>query len=365
MDDPLDDDLPVPAEASGTGGQIHDLTIPDDADGLRLDKALAEAAAGIAGLSRSRLADAIAAGRVTDPSGATVTAPRAKVKAGAIYRVTLPEPAPARPEPEDIPLVVVHEDADLIVIDKPAGMVVHPAPGAERGTLVNALLAHCGGSLAGIGGERRPGIVHRIDKDTSGLLVAAKTEAAMAGLAALFATHDIEREYRAILWGMPDRAEPRLAGLPGVSFEDGWIRVEAALARHPVDRKRMAVARSGGRHAVTRLRLDEGFGAPPFASLATFRLETGRTHQIRVHAAHIGHPLVGDPVYGRPRRLSPDRVDEGTRAALAAFPRQALHATRLGFQHPVTGAYLDFESPIPSDMNTLLCLLRRNPSHAR
>ncbi|MCL5778788.1 RluA family pseudouridine synthase [Limibaculum sp. FT325] len=357
MDDPLDDDdMPAPP---GVGEQVHDLAIPDAADGLRLDKALAEAAAGLPGLSRSRIADALAAGRVSDATGATVTAARRKVKAGEVFRLAMPAPAPARPEPEAIPLSVVHEDAHLIVIDKPAGMVVHPAPGAERGTLVNALLAHCGASLAGIGGERRPGIVHRIDKDTSGLLVVAKTEAAMAGLAALFAAHDIEREYRAILWGVPDRAEPRLAGLPGVSFEDGWIRIEAAIARHPVDRKRMAVARAGGRHAVSRLRVIEVFGDRPFACLAAFRLETGRTHQIRVHAAHVGHPLVGDQVYGRPRRLSPDVAGEGTRAALAAFPRQALHAARLGFRHPVTGADLCFESPIPPDMDTLLCILRR------
>ncbi|MDT8343555.1 MAG: RluA family pseudouridine synthase [Thermohalobaculum sp.] len=347
------------------GGGTHRLTIPPGADGLRLDKALAEAAADIAGLSRSRISDAIAAGRVRDAGGATVTAARVKVKAGAVYSLAVPEPAPARPQPEAIPLTVVYEDAHLIVIDKPAGMVVHPAPGAERGTLVNALLAHCGASLAGIGGERRPGIVHRIDKDTSGLIVAAKTEAALAGLATLFARHDITREYRAVLWGAPDRAEPRLTGLPGVSFEDGWIRIEAAIARHPVDRKRMAVARAGGRHAVTRLRLIETFGGPPFASLAACRLETGRTHQIRVHAAHVGHPLIGDPVYGRSRRLAPAQADAGTRAALAAFPRQALHAARLGFRHPITGADLCFDSPLPHDIDTLLCHLRRNAGENR
>jgi 23S rRNA pseudouridine1911/1915/1917 synthase len=361
MDDPLDDDELAPAGGDAPGAVTHDLEIPGDADGLRLDKALAMAAEGIAGLSRSRIAEAIAAGRVAGESGATVTGTRAKVKAGERYRMTLPPPVAAEPEAEAIPLDVVFEDAHLIVVDKRAGMVVHPAPGAETGTLVNALLHHCGETLKGIGGERRPGIVHRIDKDTSGLIVAAKTEAAMAGLSALFARHDIEREYRAILWGLPDRAEPRLAGLPGVGFEDGWTRVEAAIARHPTDRKRMAVARTGGRHAVTYLKVLEGFGAPPFACLAACRLETGRTHQIRVHAAHIGHPLVGDPVYGRPRRLSPDRVSATTREALATFPRQALHAARLGFLHPVTGAELCFESALPADMHTILCELRRNP----
>jgi 23S rRNA pseudouridine1911/1915/1917 synthase len=230
-------------------------------------------------------------------------------------------------------------------------MVVHPAPGAERGTLVAALLHHCGASLSGIGGVARPGIVHRIDKDTSGLLVVAKTDAAHAGLAAQFAAHDLERSYLAVVWGVPDRADPRLAGQPAVSFEDGgWVRVEAAIARHRTDRKRMAVV-AGGRRAVTRFRVEARFGPAerPHTSLLRCRLETGRTHQIRVHLTHLGHPLVGDATYGRPRASPP---------AAAAFPRQALHAATLGFVHPVTGASLRFESPAPPDLAQLMAALR-------
>lgn len=249
--------------------------------------------------------------------------------------------------------MIAHEDAHLIVVDKPAGLVMHPAAGAETGTLVNALLYHCGPSLAGIGGERRPGIVHRIDKDTSGLVVAAKTEAAMAGLAALFAAHDIERTYTAIAWGIPSLGNPRLAGLPAVAAApEGGLRIEAAIHRHPTDRKRMAVVRKGGRHAITHLQLEETLEGP--ACRLTCRLQTGRTHQIRVHARHIGHPLIGDPVYGRGRTPPPDAP-----AALTDFPRQALHAAKLGFRHPITGEAMAFESPLPPDMAALLADLRR------
>jgi 23S rRNA pseudouridine1911/1915/1917 synthase len=352
MVDPLGGDEDAPVELTVTGAEA----------GERLDKALAALAGGIPGLSRSRIAQLLAAGAVTDAAGATVTEAKRKVKPGETYALDIPPPLPIEPEAEDIPLAILHEDADLIVIDKPAGMVVHPAPGAERGTLVNALLHHCGDALTGIGGARRPGIVHRIDKDTSGVLVVAKTEAAHAGLSALFAAHDIERLYLALLWGAPSRADPRLAGLPGIGFEPGgWVRVEAPIGRHPADRKRMAVIR-GGRHAVTRLRAVECFGPPekPFASLAECRLETGRTHQIRVHAAHIGHPLVGDPVYGRPRTLSERTVDPETIAALRNFPRQALHAAALGFRHPVTGKAMRFEVPLPADMRDIVAILRRN-----
>ena len=246
-------------------------------------------------------------------------------------------------------------------------MVVHPAPGAPSGTLVNALLHHCGASLSGIGGALRPGIVHRIDKLTSGLLVVAKSDAAHAGLSALFAAHDIERRYLALAWSAPSRADPRLAGIAGVSFEPGgWVRIEAAIARHPNDRKRMAVA-SHGRHAVTRLRATETFGPPekPFASLLECRLETGRTHQIRVHATYAGHALIGDPVYGRPRALSEKLVAPAVSAALHAFPRQALHAATLGFCHPVTGESLSFEAPLPQDMRDIVAILRRNEQISR
>lgn len=353
------DDLTDEA-AEGNGGPLA-LTVPEAGAGARLDKALALAAAGIPGLSRSRLGQLLEAGAVRDAEGRPVADLRAKAEAGAVYRVEVPPPLPALPEPEPIPLTILHEDAHLIVVDKPAGMVVHPAPGAETGTLVNALLHHCGPDFAGIGGRARPGIVHRIDKETSGVLVVAKTEAAHAGLSAQFAAHSIDRRYLAVLWGAPDRADPRLAGLPATSFEaEGWIRIDAPLARHPTDRKRMAV-RAGGRHAVTRLRAVERFedsAGTAVACLAECRLETGRTHQIRVHAAHIGHPLLGDPTYGRARALSEDRVPEAARAAIAAFPRQALHAESLGFEHPVTGARVEAVSALPADLAGLLAALR-------
>jgi len=368
-DAPEDGEIGVAGASAGPSATAIDIEIGADEAGARLDKALAAALARTGeALSRSRIAAAMAAGELAGPDGETVRDTRRKVKAGEIYRIALPPPAPAVPLPEAIPLRIAHEDAHLIVIDKPAGMVVHPAPGAETGTVVNALLHHCGDGLAGIGGERRPGIVHRIDKDTSGLLVAAKTEIGLTGLAAQFAAHAIERRYLALLWAAPDRADPRLAGLPSVSFEaDGWIRIETEIARHPHDRKRMAVTRAGGRRAVTRLRAAERFGRreAPFASLVTCRLETGRTHQIRVHAAHIGHGLIGDPVYGRRRGVSPDDTGPELVAALDNFRRQALHAERLGFRHPVTGAWLDFSSEPPDDMSSLIDLLRRNDSIIR
>jgi 23S rRNA pseudouridine1911/1915/1917 synthase len=314
----------------------------------RLDKALAAAETG---LSRSRLRGLIEGGAVADSAGHLLTDPALKVKPGAAFRIVLPPVAAAVPEPEPIPLAIHHEDADLIVVDKPAGMVVHPAPGAERGTLVAALLHHCRGSLSGIGGVARPGIVHRIDKDTSGLLVVAKTDRAHAGLAAQFAAHDLERSYLALCWGVPDRAEPRLAGLPGVSFEPGGvIRIEAPIARHRTDRKRMAVV-AGGRRAVTRLQVAARFGPEdrPHTALLRCRLETGRTHQIRVHLTHIGHPLLGDPVYGRPR-AAPE--------CARAFPRQALHAATLGFLHPATGVSMRFESEPPADLAQLIACLQ-------
>ena len=362
LDGASDDDTDAPVELTITGVEA----------GQRLDKALALIAVDIPGLSRSRIARLIADGAVTvgagtGDAGETVTEVRRKVKPGESFTLDIPPPVPIEPEPEDIPLSVIHEDTDLIVLDKQAGMVVHPAPGAETGTLVNALLHHCGTSLSGIGGALRPGIVHRIDKQTSGLLVVAKSDAAHAGLSALFASHDVERHYLGLAWGAPSRADPRLAGLPGLSFESGgWVRIEAALARHPADRKRMAVVPQGrhpqGRHAVTRLRRIESFGPPdkPFASLIECRLETGRTHQIRVHATYAGHALIGDPVYGRPRALSEKHVAPEVSTALLTFPRQALHAAALGFRHPVTGKTMSFEVPMPSDMRDLVTVLRRN-----
>ncbi|TCO72812.1 ribosomal large subunit pseudouridine synthase D [Rhodovulum euryhalinum] len=324
----------------------------------RLDKALARDAPEAEGLTRSRLAKLIAAGGVMR-GGAPLTGPRARVAEGDEIEIAFAEPAEVAAAPQAIPLVVVHEDADLIVIDKPAGMVVHPAPGSPSGTLVNALLAHCGDSLSGIGGEKRPGIVHRIDKETSGLLVVAKTDKAHAVLSAQFAAHSVERHYRALVFGLPDPADPRLRGLAGVSFEPGGVmRIATRIGRHPSDRQRQAVLASGGRHAVTRVRVVESFGTPPAAALVECWLETGRTHQIRVHLAHVGHGLIGDPVYGGRRKLSEKAMGAEAARAADSFPRQALHAATLGFVHPGTDATTRFDSPLPADMAALAAALR-------
>ena len=316
----------------------------------RLDKALARDTPAEWDLSRSRLARLIAEGAVMR-GGFALTDPKSRVAEGDVIAIVVPPPAEARDVAQAIPLSVVYEDADLIVIDKPPGMVVHPAPGTADGTLVNALLAHCGDSLSGVGGARRPGIVHRIDKDTSGLLVVAKSDRAHHGLAAQFEKHDVDRHYIAIVHGAPDVGDPRLRGLKGVAAEAGGVlRIATQVGRHPTDRQRQAVLASGGRHAVTRLRVVEGFGTPPHAALIDCWLETGRTHQIRVHLTHAGHALIGDPLYGGHRKLSPRAPGA---AMAAAFPRQALHAATLGFLHPVSGAALSFASPLPPDMAAL------------
>ncbi len=327
------------------------LTLPDDSGSARLDKALASLTEEYS-ISRSRLRALIEGGDVRLANGSPLTNPSQKVKGGETIHIIVPPPLPATPEPEDIPLEVIFEDKHLIVVNKPVGMVVHPAPGAWTGTLVNALLHHCGDSLSGIGGERRPGIVHRIDKDTSGLLVVAKSDAAHNGLAAQFAAHDLEREYKALVWGTPSSANARLAGLPSVSFEPGWVRIETTIGRSRTDRKKMAVNIKDGRNAVTRFTIEEHLG--PLTQISC-RLETGRTHQIRVHLAHVGHPLVGDQAYGR-SRVPPASLPDETRAALAAFPRQALHAATLGFIHPIKGEEVRFESVPPEDYQSLKAL---------
>jgi len=238
-------------------------------------------------------------------------------------------------------------------------MVVHPAPGSPDGTLVNALIHHCGASLSGVGGERRPGIVHRLDKDTSGLLVAAKTDRAHHGLQVQFEAREVERRYRALCFGRPDPSDPRLGGLRGAAFEPGGVlRIETQIARHRTDRQRQAVVWSGGRHAVTRAEVVEVFGDPAAAALVECRLETGRTHQIRVHMAHIGHGLIGDPIYGGRRRLSARALPPAAAEAAAAFPRQALHAATLGFRHPVSGQLLRYAAEMPDDMRALAAALR-------
>jgi 23S rRNA pseudouridine1911/1915/1917 synthase len=295
-------------------------------------------------MSRSRLRQLIDEGRVTR-GGETIKDPNHRVKSGEHYEIDVPHPVPADPRGQDIPLRVVYEDKDLIVIDKPAGLVVHPAAGNPDGTLVNALIAHCGDSLAGVGGVSRPGIVHRLDKDTSGLLVAAKNERAMTSLAKQFANHTIERAYHAVVWGSP-------------RFNEG--RIETQIGRNPFDRKRMGVLRGGGKEARTRYRVVERFGERLLASLIECRLETGRTHQIRVHLTHLGHPLIGDPSYGRtrqpPRPKTPDEA--AAYEIIVNFPRQALHAALLGFQHPSLHKTLRFTSEWPSDMAALIAALR-------
>lgn len=310
-----------------------------------------------AGLSRSRLSRLIADGAVSGPDG-IVRDGKARVAEGQDYSIAIPDPEPVDTRPEAIPLSIAFEDEDLIVIDKPAGMVVHPAPGSPRGTLVNALLAHCGHTLSGIGGEKRPGIVHRIDKDTSGLLVVAKSDRAHHGLAAQFEAHSAQRRYLALAHGVIDGADARLRGTPGVTFEEGgMLKITSRLARHATDRQRQAVYFDKGRHAVTRARMLERFGTPPVAMLVECRLETGRTHQIRVHMAHAGLWLIGDPVYGGARKASV-KVLGPVAEAVATFPRQALHAAHLGFDHPVTGLPLAFDSPLPADIQALLDQLR-------
>jgi 23S rRNA pseudouridine1911/1915/1917 synthase len=317
----------------------------------RLDKALARDVPEDAGLSRSRLAKLIAEGGVSR-DGQILTSPKDKVQPGDEITLAFAPPEEVDLRPEPIPLDVVWEDDELIVVNKPPGLVVHPAPGAWSGTLVNALMHHCGDSLSGIGGERRPGIVHRIDKDTSGLLVVAKTDRAHSGLAAQFAAHDVERAYVAFCHGLPDAADPRLAGQPIVSFEAGGIlKIDAPIGRHRTDRQKQAVV-PGGRHAVTRARVEAAFGTPPAAARLTCWLETGRTHQIRVHLSKVGHALIGDPVYGGARKL-PATMSEAARSAVAGFPRQALHAATLGFLHPATQERHRFAAPLSEDMQAL------------
>ena len=329
-----------------------------DAPPSRLDKALARDVPEDAALSRTRLARLIAEGAVA-LNGQIITDAKARVAAGDTVEISVPAPVESHILPEEMPLDIVFEDEALIVVDKPAGLVVHPAPGTPSGTLVNGLMAHCGDSLSGVGGVMRPGIVHRIDKDTSGLLVVAKTDAAHHGLAEQFAAHRAERAYLALCHGVPDAGDPRLNGIRGVSFEPGGVlRISTQLARHRTDRQRQAVVPEGGRRAVTRARVLERFGSPPVLAFLECRLETGRTHQIRVHLAHVGHGLVGDPVYGGRRKLPAGPLSAEVAAQVAAFPRQALHAAELGFEHPLTGERLRFDSPLPQDFADLLDALR-------
>jgi len=318
----------------------HTVTIDDSTAGVRLDRALAAA---LPSLTRSRVKALIESRRVAlagpnDGVGRTVEEPSRKVKTGDRYVVDIPEPEAAAPLAQARDLDILYEDSDLLVLNKPAGMVVHPAPGNPDNTLVNALLAHCGDSLSGIGGVRRPGIVHRLDKNTSGVMVVAKNDWTHQRLSRLFAAHDLTRIYQALVWGAP---KPKRG------------TIDAAIGRHPVDRKRMAVRKTSGRQATTEYWLEKSFGPSlkPVASLVGARLETGRTHQVRVHLAHIGCPVVGDPVYGRRRR------NASVSATLESFERQALHAAVLEFRHPRLGKVMKFATELPQDFRTLLASL--------
>jgi 23S rRNA pseudouridine1911/1915/1917 synthase len=304
--------------------------------GTRVDRFLAER---IGSLSRSRVKALIESGQARR-NGDTITEPAEPVRPGLAYALTIPAPQDATPQAQDIPLTILHEDRHLIVLDKPAGLVVHPAPGNLDGTLVNALLAHAGDDLPGIGGEKRPGIVHRLDKDTSGVMVVAKTDLAHQALSTAFATRDLDREYLALAWGVPGP----LAG-----------EVDAPIGRHPTDRKKMAVVTRGGKQALTRYKTERAWGGS--VSLLRCRLATGRTHQIRVHMAQINNPLVGDPVYLRRTPAGARGLEPLVREALLAFPRQALHAASLAFRHPATGERMAFETQLPADFQRLLGLL--------
>ncbi|MDI1345145.1 MAG: RluA family pseudouridine synthase [Pseudolabrys sp.] len=329
-------------------GAIESVTILPEEAGGRLDRVLA---ARVPALSRSRLKALILDGQVT-VDGRTVLDPSADVKSGDVVSVNLPPLEEATPCGEAIPLDIVYEDDQLIVIDKPKDLVVHPSAGHASGTLVNALIAHCGDSLSGIGGVKRPGIVHRLDKDTTGLMVVAKNDRAHRHLSKQFADKlesGLQRGYLAIVWGAPDRAKGT---------------IDAPLDRSPINREKQAV-REGGRDAITHWEMRERYDAAdgkggrlPIASLLACMLETGRTHQIRVHLAHIGHPIMGDETYATGFKTKASRLSPAARAALDALGRQALHAAVLGFTHPLTGATLRFEAPLPADMRRLVESLR-------
>ncbi len=310
-------------------------------DGQRLDRFLTGC---LPEMSRSRVKTLIKEGHAAR-EGRTIVEPNTRVKPGERYEIVIPPPESAVPRGEDIPLDVVYEDDHLIVIDKPAGLVVHPAAGNWSGTLVNALIAHCGDSLSGIGGVRRPGIVHRLDKETSGLMVVAKTDRAHRGLAKQFADHGrsgpLERRYTALVWGVPYRRKGTIS---------------AALGRKQENRQKMAVVKDGGKEAVTLYEVAETFGSgdEPVAARVVCSLRTGRTHQIRVHMAHIGHPLIGDATYGAGFKTKAQQLGESAQAAIERLNRQALHAHLLGFEHPVTGEPMRFESPLPEDISQLI-----------
>lgn len=325
-----------------TQSTVRRFITPEDVAGMRLDRWLT---AQMPGTSRARIQALIAEGHVL-VNGAAAEGAARKLHGQEEIAVEIPPPVPATPQPQPMELDIRHEDDAVIVVNKPAGLVVHPAMGSPDRTLVNALIAHCGESLSGIGGVRRPGIVHRLDKDTSGLLVAAKTDAAHACLAAQFKARSISRRYLALVRGAPRPSQGRIQG---------------DIGRSPQNRKKMAVVKSGGRQAATEYEVLRRFPetGEAVASLVACRLHTGRTHQIRVHMAHIGHPVIGDRLYGRGLAALKTSVPTEIREALANMPRQALHAARLGFRHPLTKRALCFECEIPNDMKELIEILER------
>ena len=336
-----------PAPEPSENHEFQELIVPGEHAGLRLDRFLAQA---LPDISRARFQALITSGQIL-VSGRTIVEARHRVKPDDAIIVTLPPPVDATPRGEAMALDILYEDTHLAVINKPPGLVVHPGPGNWTGTLVNGLIAHCAGSLSGIGGVRRPGIVHRLDKLTSGVMVIAKTDQAHQHLSAQFASHGrdgrLKRLYKALVWGRPLRP---------------FGTIDAPIGRKPGNRTKMAIARTGGRHAVTRYRLLEAYHTPdgaPLASLVECELETGRTHQIRVHMAHTGHPVLGDDTYATGFRTSASKLTQDSRNALGQLARQALHAASLGFVHPVTGAPVAFSASIPEDMQALVLSLQK------
>ena len=344
----------ISAPDTEEGAALKALIVPVEAAGQRLDQWLASELA--PDLSRNRIKALIEAGAIS-VNGVTITEPKRKVRSNEIVTIVVPEPEPAAPEGEDIALEILHEDDDLVVINKPAGLVVHPGAGNWTGTLVNALIHHCGDSLSGIGGVKRPGIVHRLDKDTSGVMVVAKNDNAHRVLSEAFADHgqtgDLERAYLALVWGTPAR-------------QTGIIN--AHLGRSTRDRLKQSVVsaeRDDARHAITHYTVIERFGlrqdGTAVASLVECRLETGRTHQIRVHMAHIGNPLIGDQDYGMAFKTKINTLPEPLKAKAAAFSRQSLHAYLLAFAHPANGEFMEFETDMPDDMAELVEAFRVQP----
>ncbi|MFZ3033476.1 MAG: RluA family pseudouridine synthase [Parvibaculum sp.] len=346
--------------ANVQAGERHILVVEPADAGTRLDKYLTEALGSKAAddenfdgelLSRARIKSLIDQGHVTrlvkNAPALTIDASY-RVKEGESFTLDVPAARPARPAAQSIPLDVVYEDAELIVIMKPAGLVVHPAAGNHDNTLVNALIAHCGDTLSGIGGEKRPGIVHRLDKDTSGLMVVAKTDRAHRALSEQFAAHGrdgkLTRAYTALVWGAP---RPHVG------------TIDANIVRSSHNRTKMATAKTAGRTAITHYKVLESFGTPIEVTLIECRLETGRTHQIRVHMTAMGHPLLGDATYGTGQRTRKAKIPDKAQAALERLGRQALHAHHLGFEHPVTGEQMNFDAPLPTDMQDLLDALKR------